>query len=270
MKKILVIACFALNLIVGGVVTVSAQLQTTNYSASDPASYQCFNDKTGEILDLKVVGPDEFGNFYCTADNGDKILARIKPPAFQQIEVWFVRILYAVWGLVVSLSFLFLVKLGYDYIISRGDVTKITEIRKRIVNYVIGFALVFLSVPILTTVFRLLGVNDSVQCYNVNMPGFQFFYTSLCTDPKGVLASQFADNPCQALADGKDPDGVTCRGTNQEGKTITCNGSGLITTVSSLSCDIQSGDKIETWCKTEVVQTIFGESCSSTCKPSKC
>jgi hypothetical protein len=269
MKKVLVIACLSLNLLLGGIFTVSAQLQTVNYSASDPSSYQCFNDSTGEILNLDVVGPDAFGNFYCEGPDGP-ILARIKPPTFQQIEVWFVRILYAVWGLVVSLSFLFLVKLGYDYMISRGDVTKITEIRKRIVNYVIGFALVFLSVPILTTVFRLLGVNDSVQCYNVNMPGFQFFYTSLCTDPKGVLATQFAADPCQALADGKDPLGVTCRGSGKEGQTLGCNTPGIIERTVELTCDIQSGDQVETWCKTERFDSIFGTSCSSTCKPSNC
>lgn len=293
-KKLLYLLLI-LNLIFGHVAIVSAQLQSFDFSGNNAESYQCFDKVSGENLTdedtepsgvkLNVQGPDSFGNFYCCSGTNSgytpvgfdceagqtKIIAQLKPPALQQIEVWFVRILYAIWGLVASLSFLFLVKLGYEYIISRGDPTKITEVRKKIVNYIIGFALVFLAVPILTTVFRLLGINTNAQCYNVNMPGFQFFYSSLCTDPKGVIAARFASNPCTAFEDGSDPEGVICKGTGYEGVTRGC---GVIRGIYniSLTCDVQTGDTAATWCKTrELTLPWLGlVYCDSSCNPTRC
>lgn len=266
-KKKLVYLLLLLNLFFGQFAVVDAQLQTFDFSANNPESYQCFNKETGEILDIPVEPtPDEFGNYYCN-NGGTRVIAQLRPPTLQQLEVWFVRILYAIWGLVASLSFLFLVKLGYEYTISRGDPTKITEVRKRIVSYLIGFALVFLAVPILTTVFRLLGINTNAQCYNVNMPGFRFFYATLCTDPKGVIASKFASNPCQAFIDGEAPEGITCSGTPYEGGSpVTCGVVGLASI--SLTCQVQEGDSpgASTWCRTS---TLFGF-CSSSCNPSGC
>jgi hypothetical protein len=262
-KKFLYIFLF-LNLLFAQVSVVHAQLQTFDFSANNPESYQCFDKDTGENLtdgpaQLPVQGPDDFGNYFCEY-NGEKIIAQIRPPTLQQIEIWFVRILYAIWGLVASLSFLFLVKLGYEYTISRGDPTKITEVRKKIVSYIIGFSLVFLSIPILTTVFRLLGVNTSAQCYNVSMPGFRFFYSSLCTDPKGVIAARFASEPCKAFVDGSDPEGVVCKGTSFEGQTISCGFVGLVST--SLTCQVQTGDTAATWCRrSEILGVVINNSC---------
>lgn len=290
-KKFLYILLI-LNLLFGHVLVVSAQLQTFDFSANNPDSYQCFDKQTGENLtdgdgdvNLVVNGPDDFGNYFCCLGGGGDgatsgtecasgettIIAQLKPPAFQQLEVWFVRILYAIWGLVASLSFLFLVKLGYEYIISRGDPTKITEVRKKIVNFIIGFALVFLAIPILTTVFRLLGINTNAQCYNVNMPGFQFFYTSLCTDPKGVIAARFASNPCEAFEQGSEPEGIICKGTGYEGQTVepACRGSGFFGALQtvSLRCQEQEGDTAATWCRVTRFLDLF---CTSSCNPSPC
>lgn len=209
MKKLLVLFFLALSNVFL-FINVSAQVQPFNYSGNSPESYQCFDEKgviikvPGTDTPMQPEGPDAQGNFYCTL-NGERYLGYLKPPALQQIEVWFVRILYAIWALVASLSFLLIVKLGYDYMITRGDVTKITAIRQRIINYAIGFALVFLAVPVLTTVFRFLGINENVDCYNVNMPGFQFFYTSLCTDPRSTVV----ENPCN-LANVQEAHGKIC------------------------------------------------------------
>lgn len=253
------------NLLFGHFFVVNAQLQTFDFSANNPDSYQCFDKNSTNPLPLDVQpDPDEFGNYYCLGNGGEKIIAQLRPPTLQQIEVWFVRILYAIWGLVASLSFLFLVKLGYEYLISRGDPTKITEVRKKIVSYIIGFALVFLAVPILTTVFRLLGVNTNAQCYNVSMPGFQFFFATLCTDPKGVIAAKFASDPCTAFREGNEPEGITCGATPYVGQTRTCGVVGLLSV--SLTCKEQDGDMTPTWCRTT---TFFG-ACSSSCNPSEC
>lgn len=183
---------------------VFAQIQQDPFSGNNPDSYQCFR-KDGTLLPGGSVQFDSAaGEFFCIdEESGERIRAVLKPPAFQALEILFVRVVYAIWALVATFSFLLLVYLGYQYLISRGDVTKITEIRKRILNYIIGFALVFLAVPILTTIFKLLGVNDQVQCYqglsgsnNVGI-AFQFFFTDLCTDPND---SQFAD--CDDLTRG--------------------------------------------------------------------
>jgi len=293
-KKKFLYILIVLNLFFGHTVLVQGQLQTFDFSANNPESYQCFNKDTGENLTdgegdpaIAVNGPDDFGNYYCCAGivapgpialggcpaGQAKIIAQIKPPTLQQIEVWFVRILYAIWGLVASLSFLFLVKLGYEYTISRGDPTKITEVRKKIVSYIIGFSLVFLAIPILTTAFRLLGINTNAQCYNVNLPGFQFFFTSLCTDPKGVIAAKFAADPCAAFDSGSEPEGVICKGTSYEGQTTgACPaGTGVIRLFQTvtLTCQVQEGDTAATWCRTT---RLFNSDsfCTSSCNPSSC
>lgn len=174
---------------------VHAQLQDFNFSGNDPKSYQCFDNHGNILAQEPVPSKDANGNiieFYCTDSAGNKIKAVLKPPAFQELEIIFVRVVYAIWALVASFSFLMLIYLGYQYLISRGDPTQIKAIRERITKFIIGFALVFLAVPILVTFFRILGINNEVQCYtglsgtnNVGI-GFQFFYTDLCTDPRGL------------------------------------------------------------------------------------
>ncbi len=195
-----------------------AQVQSTNFSGSSKESYQCFKpDGTpSEVSDVRSSG--NTGYWLCVCNDGsDPAIngicnfnqdtkcektekpgdpgcnaqqAVIIPPTLQQLEIWFVRILYVIWSVVGALSFFYIVVLGYRYMITRGDVTKVTEIRQKIIYYIIGLVLVFLAVPILTTVFRVLGINRQVDCYNVQMPGFQFFFTDLCTAPKS------ASDPC--------------------------------------------------------------------------
>ncbi|MDQ6986090.1 MAG: pilin [Candidatus Dojkabacteria bacterium] len=236
---------------------VEAQSQDFNFSGNSATSYQCFTlagDKipdgvssmkyNGQFLckclaagispDVAVVtdyNVTPLANGRCpgTANPTDispglsgnyAIQAVLRPPKLQQIEIWFVRIVYIIWGGVAALSFFFLVILGYQYMLTRGDVTKITQIRQRIIYYILGVVLVFLAVPILTTIFRLFGINQQVSCYNeVNMPGFQFFFANLCTDPKGILA-----NSCESLGNSFSESlellGVPCQ-TN--GESLNCN-----------------------------------------------
>lgn len=197
---------------------VKAQFQETEFSGGSKDSYQCFDPNTGEASKDLVSDSQLNGYWLCKCNDGSEPgtngvcgsgscsglpgssgctaqQATIIPPKLQQLEIWFVKIIYAIWALVGSLSFIYLMVLAYRYVISRGDVTKITEIRQKIVYYFVGLALVFLAVPILTTVFRVLGINSDVECYNVEMPAFQFFFTDLCTDPDGTIAT----NPCQAM-----------------------------------------------------------------------
>ena len=174
---------------------LNAQVQDFDFSGNSADSYQCFN-LHGDLINQKPQFDSTLGEFYCMVD-GTRIKAVLKPPALQELEILFVRVVYAIWALVATFSFLLLVYLAYQYLISRGDATQVKAIRERIIKYIIGFALVFLAVPILVTFFKLLGVNNTVQCYqglsgdnNVGI-GFQFFFTDLCTDP-GAQSSEFA------------------------------------------------------------------------------
>lgn len=167
---------------------VFAQAQDFNFSGNDPDSYQCFDSSGNVISGANITKDPVSGKFVCP----DGTPAGLKPPTLQQLEIWFVRIVYVIWGLTASFSFILLIALGYQYMVSQGDATKVKEIRERILKYILGVAIVFLAVPILTSFFNVLGINQNVSCYNVNMPGFQFFFFNMCTDPRGVDT-----NPCQ-------------------------------------------------------------------------
>jgi len=255
--------------------SIQAQVQGPSFEGNTKDSYQCFNPTTGEseepsdVKDFRgywlcfcndasrsAPNPDTFkcgpAGDTCDKDEGPGDPGCFaeqsvpKPPTLQQLEIWFVRIVYAIWALVGSFSFFFLVVLGYRYLISRGDVTKITEIRQKIIYYIIGFVLIFLAVPILTTFFNLLGVNEDFDCYNVEMPGFQFFFTDLCTDAGGAAL----DDPCSAPGSAV---GLLC---NPGSGQVTCNISGL----NLQACYVcrennSSGDTFYTW------QRDFGPGC---------
>lgn len=219
---------------------VKAQFQDFEFSGNSKESYQCFDPYTGKpttdlVSDVKRNGywlckcngeidsdpatrpdPDprsgKCGDASDVCGGDDEIRpepgtpgclaqqAALRPPKLHQLEVWFVRVVYVVWGLIGSLAFVYLLVLAYKYTISRGDVTKITEIRQKIIYYFIGLILVFLAVPILTTIFRVMGIDNSVKCYDVFQEetlGFQFFFSDLCTDPDGTIGT----NPCQAVGE---------------------------------------------------------------------
>jgi hypothetical protein len=201
-------------------VSIDAQFQEGNFSANDGCeSYRCPRIN-GDTPDPSFNSTKEFCECNYTVD-GETVtqIAYLKPPALQQIEIWFVRILYVIWAFVGSLSFLLLVYLGYQYMLTRGDVTKITYIRQRIINYGIGMVLVFLAVPILGTFFRVLGVNGDVQCYSFEtLPRFQFFFPELCTDPKNVLVS----DPCSL----PDASGFACAVEGENSKQCQVNDGG--------------------------------------------
>lgn len=191
--------------------TVSAQFSSSVLSGNDPASYVC----PGEDPGLPVKSADDTcsaadgkcrtlpyldstsGYYVCKSDTGI-VRATLKAPPLQQLELWFRRILYAIWAIVGSFSFVMLIYLGYQYMIRGGTSDQeLVKLRKAIINYVLGFALVFLSIPILTTFFTVLGINKNVTCYDVAMPGFQFFFPELCTDPNDT----YVNNPCAIITD---------------------------------------------------------------------
>ncbi|BCX13780.1 MAG: hypothetical protein KatS3mg085_312 [Candidatus Dojkabacteria bacterium] len=91
--------------------SVNAQMQDIPFSANDSScsSYQCFNGEDPVYNESKKL---------CMC--GDEP-AYFKPPTLQQVEIWFVRIVYIVWAFVGSLSFVMLVYLGYQYMLKGGN-----------------------------------------------------------------------------------------------------------------------------------------------------
>jgi len=224
--KILIIIIISINLLFGFIIQiVSAQAQTdvngkvVEYSGNSAYNYQCFDsagnllkDAVGNIVNAR--GPNQDGKFTCTYA-GVTYFATPIPPKLQNVQFLVVKIVYAIWAFMAGISFVFLIGVGYDYLIRGGTSdTELTKLRKRISNYIIGFVLVFLSLPILTTVFNVLGVNTKVACFNVAMPGFQFFFSNLCTDPNGSITK----NPCVNTTSAE---GFACGGS--KGEVYACN-----------------------------------------------
>lgn len=209
---------------------VNAQIQDSPFSGNDPLSYQCF-DSNGQPDTLAIIVKDPSLDFFICDTNGngkldsDELRAVLIPPKLQVIEVWFVRIIYVAWALVGAYSFYLLVALGYQVMISRGDPTSLPKVRQRIINFIIGFALVFLAIPILDTFFRVLGINKTVSCYDVQMPGFQFFFTSLCS----------GSDPC-AFSQAELNEGIVCPIRNE---TVNCPLGGNVFRVYGCSPDTQ-------------------------------
>lgn len=181
---------------------LSAQIQDGNFSGNNPESYSCYT-RQGDRIEGTPIQDPVTGVFYCNLngqtgfqpctggvyDEGATCdpQAVLNPPTLQQLEIWFVRIVYAIWAIAATFSFLGIVAIGYQYMISRGAPEATAKVKDRIAKFIIGFCLVFLAVPILNTIFRLLAINDSVECYsgltsNVGI-GFQFVFPELCTAP---------------------------------------------------------------------------------------
>jgi len=236
---ILLVINFIFSLLI---IKIHAQQQDFNFSGNSADSYQCFRADGTLIANADgtpktPLGPDAQGEFHCI-DEGHIIKAYLRPPKLQEIELLFVKVLYSIWALAASLSFLFLVILGYQYLLRGGTSDEeLVKLRKRIINFIAGFLLVFLAVPILSTVFRLLGIDNSVKCYNVSMPAFQFFYANLCTDPNNVVANQIIKDPCNV----KDGNGKFLNAVG-----LTCSKENI---GRSSICPIVSGISLEYICK---------------------
>lgn len=202
---------------------VSAQVQSEDFSGNNPSSYSCYN-RQGQKLPEEPQKSVSEGVYYCERngtpgyqacssgvyDDGANCdaLAVLNPPTLQQLQVWFVRIVYAIWAVAAFISVFGIVAIGYQYMISRGAPEATVKVKDRMAKFILGFALVFLAIPILNTVFRLLGVNDAVNCYqsltnnNIGI-GFQFVFPTLCSDPEGQVADT---NPC----DNPEGQGLVC------------------------------------------------------------
>lgn len=192
---------------------MSSPVQASSFSGSDINQYTCSPGAvTGgaqlALLDVfsTCSAPtaegvfDCNGRFLCYYINDGQISQRDAiptPPSLRIIEVWFVRILFAIWALSGIVFTFILISLGVQYMFSFGNPQAVERVIKKFQNFLLGFVLVFLSYPIMNTFFNILPINDDSQCFEqINMPGFQFFFPQACG---GQTDLQVCLNQCSNL-----------------------------------------------------------------------
>lgn len=163
--------------LVFSVITSQVQAQQNIFSGRNRDSYTCANTRfpaaspsyDNTLQKFVCCGsPSTTGAVSCTD-------ALPLPPDLRQAEVWFVSILYLLWGLSGIFFTSVLIFIGFTYMTSQGDADKIAKAKERIRNWGIGFVLVFLAYPILSTAFSYIGINRCLS-QDIQMPGFQFFF----------------------------------------------------------------------------------------------
>ncbi len=144
----------------------------SGFSGSDPSNYTCPALAIGKgTLNTKT--------FQCEYPNGFTTNAIIRPPTIKVLQYWFMRIIYGAWAASGVVFTIIMVYLGFKYMTSRGDSAKIGDVKKKMKNWAIGLMLIFLSYPVLNTLFSVIGVSKN-ECFDLQLPAFQFFFPNAC------------------------------------------------------------------------------------------
>lgn len=178
---------FLLSLVLSGAIffgfpsLINAQ---TGYGSS-AENYTCEGVATGRPLTTDAVPyyDSTLQKYVCRFDlNGDGttsanevVSALPLPPRLQSAGVWFVAILYALWGLAGIFFTGLLIYIGFSYMTSQGDPGKLAEIKKRLMQWIIGFTIVMMAYPILNTVFSFIGLNKCLT-RDIDRIGFTIFF----------------------------------------------------------------------------------------------
>ena len=168
---------------------LATQNQTQAFSGSDAANYRCPENSrttcTGGVQETPVSDcpGTPAGRFVCVCErDGEPVCSNAipLPPSLRVLEFWFVRVLYAIWAFSGIIFTFILIFQGFRYMTSLGNSGVIEDVMKRIRYWLIGLVLVFLSYPILNTVFGAIGLSDT-ECFNdIQMPAFQIFFPNAC------------------------------------------------------------------------------------------
>lgn len=176
--------------------SVDAQL----FSGSDPSNYTCPGIQNSIPVNTGITPvPDgqahtafaRDGRFICryldtkgTTSTSDDTLfeadAIPRPQSLRVLQVWFVRLVYIVWG-VSGVAFTgLLIWIGFKYMTSFNNEYQLGKVIEDLRKWAVGLGIVFLSYPFLVTFFRVLPISRT-GCYaDINIPGFQFFFPEAC------------------------------------------------------------------------------------------
>lgn len=185
-----------------GLIFLPTAVNAQGFSGSDINNYTCpifHNLRLEPSGDCTAAGVcNDNGRYVCkyrdVTDN-DFIVrdAAPKPPQLRVIEIWFVRIVAILWafsgiaftGLLMWIGFKYMTAFNNEYVL--GEVIK--DFRK----WMVGLGLIFLSYPFLTTFFRILPLSNS-QCYeDIALPGFQFFFPTVCQSREDYCGEKYTD-----------------------------------------------------------------------------
>ncbi len=178
--------------------SISAQSSSasSNFAGSNIDNYYCPNitiTQDGETTEYESNWDPIESNcrYLCYYPNGAVRDAIASPPKLQQLEVWFVKILYMAWGLSGVVFTFILIYIGFLYMTSKGNDKMMADVKTKLRNWFIGLVLIFLSYPVLNTFFRAIGINEDACYYDVTqtMPGFKFFFPTVC-DTSGATSSE--------------------------------------------------------------------------------
>ena len=166
---------------------------SNTFSGSDISNYVCpilpeyagpYTGKNNSSQSYPEPTVDKTSNYVCVyfGKAGNYVTnATIQPPTLRVVQYWFVRILYILWAASGTIFTGIMIYLGFRYMTSGGDAAVLADVKKRAKNWFIGLALIFLSYPILGTIFRILPINKTTDCYkDLQLPGFQFFFATAC------------------------------------------------------------------------------------------
>lgn len=171
-----------LSIVLFVLLSMSASLTSPVYagpfSGSEIGNYFCAGH---EEIRPQAITTEGGTNYVCIID-GVRVNAVPRPPTIQVIEIWFVRVLYAVWG-ITGVVFIFIIMwIGLNYMFALGNAVAQADAIKRFQRWALGLVLIFLSYPGLNTFFNILPISDD-YCYEELVeatPGFRFFFAEIC------------------------------------------------------------------------------------------
>lgn len=190
------------TMVVVGFLFASAVEASSGFSGSNINNYTC---PTLINATNTPTPQDQNGRFVCIYSVRDPQTGLIsteiadasaRPPYLSVIQVWFVRFIYILWAAAGVVFTGILMWLGFKYMTSFGNEVALAEVVKGFRKWLIGLALIFLSYPVLNTVFNVLPINRSNNCFSqISMPGFQFFFPQACRSIEEQCESRYGPPP---------------------------------------------------------------------------
>lgn len=176
MKKVSVFLLAFVMVSISGLFTT--QVAAQGFAGSNVGNYYCLprNGQPGPAVSIID------GDYVCDYDGDGEADARAvpRPPHTQQLQVWFIRILYIIWAVAGIIFTLVLMGIGFQYLTSFGNEVALADVIKQFRKWIVGFGLVILAYPMLNTFFNVVGLRESACLDTIELPGFQFFFPRAC------------------------------------------------------------------------------------------
>ncbi len=135
----------------------------------------------------------------CIQEDGSAIAANLVPPTLQQIENYFLDIIYIFWAFIGVYAVIQIVWIGIQFMTNATSPERMGNVVSKAMWWLIGLILAFIAIPALHFFFDVLNIqttkcyclkdNATGDCeesgdivYDLTVPGFTFFFKDACTD----------------------------------------------------------------------------------------